>query len=488
MGTLILDEELFLEGKNLQKTLDQYRDKFKKSYDPFETSDDEADRLMMSVISSDPTYQDGATTTGDFGIWLLNQELKDNITRFESSKDMSIRDLLADFIEKKANLANKDINSYKTPDQLYDILKATPLSDRQKERKLRKDISGAKHVGSTSNFDIYIPETYEAACALGKGSGWCTADSRTRKYYDYYKDEYGGDYYIIISKDGKYKYQVHFESDQYSAAGSNPDIDTPNEEVMLSFDELTSQWPELKDYFEDKVPQYSARQFLMSVLDELGIDEVYFRVQYQKISNLLLSNRQKFDWWFSQDGENIPSIRVFQSLTANKDAFHQFNSVVDQRDKNHIIPIEDLQDLVYDTFLYKFPKRLVSLKLDAERLYDMRYLSFASSSVYPDRMVFKCSQDALISRLNNAFPSDIHEFVVKKDLEGLTEFLSTLLPYDESEFQSTILELFQQEIIIDAGKLPSVTKAYFDSDTVRMFFFEEFEWLLMDAVDEARGI
>ena len=57
---------------------------------------------------------------------------------------------------------------------------------------------------------FFAPETYEASCALGKGSGWCTADSRSRKYFDYYKDNYGGDYYIAISKDGKWKYQFHF--------------------------------------------------------------------------------------------------------------------------------------------------------------------------------------------------------------------------------------------------------------------------------------
>ena len=38
--------------------------------------------------------------------------------------------LLNEFIEKKANLANKDINSYKSPDELYRILQETPLSDR----------------------------------------------------------------------------------------------------------------------------------------------------------------------------------------------------------------------------------------------------------------------------------------------------------------------------------------------------------------------
>jgi hypothetical protein len=45
---------------------------------------------MLSILSDDPTYQEGGTTTGDYGIWLLNQELKDNITPFEAKYDMRI--------------------------------------------------------------------------------------------------------------------------------------------------------------------------------------------------------------------------------------------------------------------------------------------------------------------------------------------------------------------------------------------------------------
>ena len=91
---ITLNEKILTEGKNLQQTLDRYRDKFKKLFDPFETPDDEADILMLSVIRKDPTYQSGGTTTGDYGIWLLNQALKDNIQKFETTKNISITDLL----------------------------------------------------------------------------------------------------------------------------------------------------------------------------------------------------------------------------------------------------------------------------------------------------------------------------------------------------------------------------------------------------------
>ena len=488
---LILDEELFLEGKNLQKTFDQYKNKLEDADtgEPFEDTD-EAYQYFISIIKEDPTYQEGGTTTGDYGTWLLNQEVKGNLNKFRVNRhfEFSVTDLLNDFIEKKSNLEKKDINQYKTPEELYNVLQQTELSSRQKERRIRKDIQGAKKIGSTNNFDIYVPETYEAACALGKGSGWCTADSRTDRYYNYYLDEYGGKYYIAVSKDGKYKYQLHFESDQFSAAGTNPDINTPNDEEMLSISELGDQWPELREFFSTQVEELSPEIILSNVLDELEIDEIFFRIPYVDVMNVLRSQQQKFKTWFSKDGTDIPSIRVFQSLTANQDAYYEFNNIVSTRDKDNIITIDDLQDMVYKCFLWKFSKRLATLKyqLDSNPESRMIYLKF--SSAYPDYIVFQCSKSRLIRKLLESFPSNIHEFLLKKDIEGLKEFIDNLLPANDEEFHSTIIELFQTEIIQDVGKLPSVPKAYFNSETTTLFFFEEFEILLMDAVDQAKGI
>ena len=81
----------------------------------------------------DPTYNENSTTTGDFGIWILNQFIKDNLSIDGSMKEppyAQINDVLQDFVQKKSNLKNKDINSYKTPRQLFDALSQIELTDR----------------------------------------------------------------------------------------------------------------------------------------------------------------------------------------------------------------------------------------------------------------------------------------------------------------------------------------------------------------------
>ena len=48
-----------------------------------------------------------------------------------------------------------------------------------------------------------MPNTWEADVNLGKGTKWCTADSREesgKKYYDQYLRE-GGKYYVVINND-----------------------------------------------------------------------------------------------------------------------------------------------------------------------------------------------------------------------------------------------------------------------------------------------
>lgn len=481
-----LREEFLTEGKNLQKTFDQYRKKLidADSDDEAYDSDDEAYSYFLSIIRQDPTFVEGSSTTGDYGIWLLNQELNGNADRFRADNhfQFSLTDLLNEFIQKKSNLANKDLNSYKSPDELYKILSEVQLTDRQKERKLRKDISGAKHVGSTANFDIYIPETYEASCALGKGSGWCTADSRTRQYFDYYKDRYGGNYYIVISKDGKYKYQLHFESQQYSAAGSNADINTPNDEVMLDYNELMDQWPELQKFFNEKKLDHDPQFIVDSILDELGVSEY---CNYLIPAEQLIKMDNYLKWWFIEDPSEIPSIRVLKAIFDNKNVAQTWMSIVNRRDKNHVLSIDELQDCSYNAFKAQFKKRLKELKYKINQSEKFTYLQFYSLD---DRyMNFQVSRRILSKSLVEADELGwaIQDYVNQKDLDGLKELLASFdfdVP-DDLDTEKVIQRLFFTEIKSDAEEIPYLFTYYFNDSRCVFFFNEYFEDDVMDTVD-----
>lgn len=483
-----LIEEILNEGKNLQKTFDQYKDRLHKAYKDITLengTDEQVYNLMLSILSDDPTYQEGGTTTGDYGIWLLNQELKDNIIPFEAKYDMRISQLLDDFIEKKANLANKDINGYKSPEELYQILSQIQLTDRQKERKLRNNVSGAKKVGSTANFDIYIPETYEASCALGKGSGWCTADSRSRKYFDYYKDNYGGDYYIAISKDGKWKYQFHFQSQQYSGAGTNPDINNPNEEEMYEFSEITEKWPELREFFNETILKSDPKFIISDILSSHLSTDISFGVFRDdlleaidgRFTNLIKS-------WFIDNVDDIVPIRVNKALFDNQDAFKQWMNIVNNRDKNHLADSDKLQDLNLSAFTFKFFKRFQTLKFNMNKKEKMKYLLL--SSAY-SRMIFQCKLAELADKIlaDKTLSFAIQTYIKKNQFDELEHFLvDDVLEISNLNDQVKILTLFKNEIISDLSNLPIMYVAYFRDEECRFFFMENFEDDLMDYVDE----
>lgn len=114
-------------------------------------------------------------------------------------------------------MQNKDIGQFKSFEELFDALNNTEepeLTDRQKERRMRKAYSEADLVFSNSQWEVWVPKSFAGSCTLGKGTKWCTAYSDDDGYYKEYSSQ--GPLYILINKSDKSdKYQFHFESGQY---------------------------------------------------------------------------------------------------------------------------------------------------------------------------------------------------------------------------------------------------------------------------------
>ena len=479
-----------LEGKNKEQTFNQYKQKLIEN-DPFEYGD-ETDAMARSTFDSlmllDPTYNENSTTTGDFGIWILNQFIKDNLSIDGSMKEppyAQINDVLQDFVQKKSNLKNKDINSYKTPRQLFDALSQIELTDRQKERKIRKDIKGAKKVASTDNFDIYVPETYAASCALGKGSGWCTADSRTDRYYNYYKDEFGGDYYILISKDGKWKYQLHFPSDQYSAAGTNPDINTPNEEEMIELSDIIEKWPELEttlfDLQAESKPEFILANFLA---EKLNFDrELSIRLPFNLLSQTVKLHAD-VALWFMTDVDEVSWKPLLSALSDSENAFSQWTKASARYNKNSVLTSDDLIECTEAAFKFKLFKRIMQLKNHVNHQYlqntNLQFSLFGSDGFLYKLKLTELAEDILNSQQGDYFVN----LMEQRNWDQLEDTLEMVFPHDDEDtFRKNIIRFTKYRIIDSLTYLPSLYKAYFNYDEIIMFFIENFEDELIDTVE-----
>ena len=186
------------EGKNLETTITQYKDKIKKAlandrafiidverYKQLDGIDDPEDAAakewVKDILRIDPTYQEGGNTTGLYGTFILNQYIKD-----PGMDTIAATELLKKFDDNKRFLDNKDINSYKDWDEIIDALANKSVSARQAERIARHANSKIKKVWENENWVVYSPLNYEGALTLGRGSSWCTSDSRTARYYVQY--------------------------------------------------------------------------------------------------------------------------------------------------------------------------------------------------------------------------------------------------------------------------------------------------------------
>lgn len=188
------------------------------------------DDLFYKLIAFDPTYEEDKDRVGTYGKWILNGYNKGNITDVDFGH---LKDALTRFEDNKKNLKNKDIGKYKTLDELDTMLddenSYKDLSHRQEVRQRQRarrnaDLDEeASLVYEDDEWEVWIPHTYAASCKLGQGASWCTASTERDYYYNYYKNNYGGEYYILINKkDPEDKYQFHFESEQFMNKNDYP--------------------------------------------------------------------------------------------------------------------------------------------------------------------------------------------------------------------------------------------------------------------------
>lgn len=207
-------ENLLLEAT---KVGTQEFEELLKRYYPNVSSAD-AERL----VKLDPTFKNDGTL-GTYSKWILGIANKGN---GKIDNEGHLRDVLVRFEEEKNGLVNKDIMKFKTVDDVETMLNDDnsykDLSHRQEVRQRQKDRKNAdiekdaKKVYEDSDWVVYVPQTYAASCKLGQGTTWCTASTESDYYYNYYKNNYGGDYYINISKhDPEEKYQFHFPTGQF---------------------------------------------------------------------------------------------------------------------------------------------------------------------------------------------------------------------------------------------------------------------------------
>ena len=290
-----------------------------------------SDEDFNRIIALDPTFNPNKDSVGTYGKWLLNLFKKGNL-----NNEGHINDLLTRFEEVKNQLVNKDIMKYKSLEEVDDMLNDDNsyknLSDRQKLRQTQKAVRGADLsqdatlVYEDSDWQVYTPHTYEASCKLGSGTRWCTASTANDHYYNYYKERYGGEYYININKHNGEKFQFHFPSNQFMNEEDYPiDMDyfaNENPELANFYIELAHNGKiQVDDAEIDVEPLYCRvtglpRKFIMDLFNEDDLYEYFDSGNYTSTKEAVTNIKQGY---LTLNDKVISAIKEREDISDDED-------------------------------------------------------------------------------------------------------------------------------------------------------------------------
>ena len=266
---------------------------------------DKMDRETFNrIIKMDPTYKHNddpkRASIGTYGKWLLKMYSDSN-----PMVDVEYwRGLLSKFDDIKGKLdpSQRDIFKYKTADALQTFIDANEdkrsISDWQ--LKARNFGDDAEFIGSTSNYEVYSPKTYEASRFirnnLGNGDAeWCTGYSS-----NYFRNYTGNDgkLYIILNKKEtkrpKNKFQVCFKKDWSGDFEIKEFRDANNRGDTSEFITMLASDSDLEKLFTDKTEFKKTRQYknitIIKEIRETGICRLYANTNFRGLpSDVLLA-------------------------------------------------------------------------------------------------------------------------------------------------------------------------------------------------------
>lgn len=405
------------------------------------------DDTFNKLIRLDPTFKENVDRVGTYGKWLLELYKRTN-----QVPDEHIKELLITFDKNKNHfpIEKRDINRYKSVEDLEDMLNGTEinLTQNQLAKQHRKEkhkvnlVQDAKYLGQFGNYEVYIPETYAASCKLGSGTTWCTASTSSENYFNSYTSR--GNLYILINvNDPSKKYQIHFETNSFM---NKDDRNVSTKELM----NILKDSPELYTDFITKLkPQVDEKNRIIHRFEYVynmiqnGVD--YINNDYSQLINLIAEYFEVSpDEVTETERENYYQVGdegtylVLSERDADDEYDARIRNLIDEVGVNEAfgnvvnldIYIDDdiAQEKMFDFFEDDFYERYADdSEYIIERMYDENLLSdddFNEFDEYDQPIFSSCNKDE--DELATIYAND------RKDNMDYIDFLEYLGYYGDS--------------------------------------------------------
>jgi len=173
------------------------------------------EKFVERVGTLDPSHN------GAYMQWMMKLVLKDPHENKVEDLERVAGDLKT-FEENKARIQNKDVNSYKSFQELFNVIEPFTKprekskeelemdKDLEKREKIRKDIDT---VYEGPEGWIKIPMTKQASVYLGQHTRWCTAATQSSNMFDSYNKR--DKLFVIYDKEKKTRTQLHVQGGEY---------------------------------------------------------------------------------------------------------------------------------------------------------------------------------------------------------------------------------------------------------------------------------
>ena len=147
-----------------------------------------------------------------------------------------VGDAVDKFHTSHQRLKNRDLNAYKTVDDVLSAVKQLGLSQKQKRRKKREIAKeGSTNLFENDDFWLIRPDTTEASCYYGQGAKWCIAATTSRNYFNQYTGE-GKSFFMVMMKnldheDDGHKIALVYDRNSYGDIDPEEIWDRPNDSI-----------------------------------------------------------------------------------------------------------------------------------------------------------------------------------------------------------------------------------------------------------------
>lgn len=283
----LFENDMFLEDLEGQKAQrgqwikDKLGAEFQKRAIPgYGKNAEGLERLIDKIGEVDPTQN------GTYMPWLARMVIKDPNQNKPEDLDR-VGDDLVNFERLKPRLAKRDINQYKSFEEVYDaispLLRAGPSEEElEKERKREREREVDDEMRSQIIYVyegpegwIKIPTTEQASCWLGRNTRWCNAAKKNNQFNRYNKDDR---LFVIYDRKLGERMQLHLDSHQLA----------DEEDHQLKYDRLP-EWARkiiVKWYKDNVSPQDLGLKQVVNMLTDLGADDIANGTAHEDLAKL----------------------------------------------------------------------------------------------------------------------------------------------------------------------------------------------------------